>query len=379
MRKIICYTICLCMLLLTACSTTRLPFNIVNYLTITETGYNEYGSISVEFDYNKFYQDYKAELNKSKVSIEQLQKSIYIECPTKDTLSNGDIVTIPIKTQKDVVDIEKIIKEQIEMSLSYTVADLKELTPYNPFENLIVTTSGFHKTGTIYPHIEHYGVNASWEWPVLVDENKNGQLSNGDVVELTLDIDEDAMERKYGIDISSSTYSYQVTTLISHMETSADLRNLSDKNIEALNKVIEDWVISGENDENIYNRERTYEFETAFLFVKEGDSRVCFIYHIEDGYVPSGYYVYISPNYTVLADNENHTLISGDKRPLSSSFAKYDKDTVRYTEKWGWGQDYERQGFMYRDVPYAGKATLEDMIAYLQGWYSEYPTMYQLP
>ena len=379
MRKIICYTICLCMLLLTACNTTRLPFNIVNYLTITETGYNEYGSISVEFDYNKFYQDYKAELNKSKVSIEQLQKSIYIECPTKDTLSNGDIVTIPIKTQKDVVNIEKIIKEQIEMSLSYTVADLKELTPYNPFENLIVTTSGFHKTGTIYPHIEHYGVDASWEWPVLVDEDKNGQLSNGDVVELTLDIDEDAVERKYGIDISSSTYSYPVTTLISHMETSADLRNLSDKNIETLNKVIEDWVISGENDENIYSRERTYEFETALLFVKEGDSRVCFIYHIEDGYVPSGYYVYISPNYTVLADNENHTLISGDKRPLSSSFAKYDKDTVRYTEKWGWGQDYERQGFMYRDVPYAGKATLEDMISYLQSWYSEYPTMYQLP
>lgn len=379
MRKIICYTICLCMLLLTACNTTRLPFNIVNYLTITETGYNEYGSISVEFDYNKFYQDYKAELNKSKVSIEQLQKSIYIECPTKDTLSNGDIVTIPIKTQKDVVNIEKIIKEQIEMSLSYTVADLKELTPYNPFENLIVTTSGFHKTGTIYPHIEHYGVDASWEWPVLVDEDKNGQLSNGDIVELTLDIDEDAVERKYGIDISSSTYSYQVTTLISHMETSADLRNLSDKNIETLNKVIEDWVISGENDENIYSRERTYEFETALLFVKEGDSRVCFIYHIEDGYVPSGYYVYISPNYTVLADNENHTLISGDKRPLSSSFAKYDKDTVRYTEKWGWGQDYERQGFMYRDVPYAGKATLEDMISYLQSWYSEYPTMYQLP
>ena len=327
------------MLLLTACSTTRLPFNIVNYLTITETGYNEYGSISVEFDYNKFYQDYKAELNKSKVSIEQLQKSIYIECPTKDTLSNGDIVTIPIRTQKDVVDIEKIIKEQIGMSLSYTVADLKELTPYHPFEDLIVTTSGFHKTGTIYPHIEHYGVDASWEWPVLVDEDKNGQLSNGDVVELTLDIDEDAVERKYGIDISSSTYSYPVTTLISHMETSADLRNLSDKNIEALNKVIEDWVISGENDENIYSRERTYEFETALLFVKEGDSRVCFIYHIEDGYVPSGYYVYISPNYTVLADNENHTLISGDKRPLSSSFAKYDKDTVRYTEKWGWGQD----------------------------------------
>lgn len=379
MRKIICYTICLCMLLLTACNTTRLPFNIVNYLTITETGYNEYGSISVEFDYNKFYQDYKAELNKSKVSIEQLQKSIYIECSTKDTLSNGDIVTIPIKTQKDVVNIEKIIKEQIEMSLSYTVADLKELTPYNPFENLIVTTSGFHKTGTIYPHIEHYGVDASWEWPVLVDEDKNGQLSNGDIVELTLDIDEDAVERKYGIDISSSTYSYQVTTLISHMETSADLRNLSDKNIETLNKVIEDWVISGENDENIYSRERTYEFETALLFVKEGDSRVCFIYHIEDGYVPSGYYVYISPNYTVLADNENHTLISGDKRPLSSSFAKYDKDTVRYTEKWGWGQDYERQGFMYRDVPYAGKATLEDMISYLQSWYSEYPTMYQLP
>lgn len=379
MRKIICYTICLYMLLLTACSTTRLPFNIVNYLTITETGYNEYGSISVEFDYNKFYQDYKAELNKSKVSIEQLQKSIYIECPTKDTLSNGDIVTIPIRTQKDVVDIEKIIKEQIGMSLSYTVADLKELTPYHPFEDLIVTTSGFHKTGTIYPHIEHYGVDASWEWPVLVDEDKNGQLSNGDVVELTLDIDEDAVERKYGIDISSSTYSYPVTTLISHMETSADLRNLSDKNIEALNKVIEDWVISGENDENIYSRERTYEFETALLFVKEGDSRVCFIYHIEDGYVPSGYYVYISPNYTVLADNENHTLISGDKRPLSSSFAKYDKDTVRYTEKWGWGQDYERQGFMYRDVPYAGKATLEDMIAYLQSWYSEYPTMYQLP
>ena len=76
--------------------------------------------------------------------------------------------------------------------------------------------------------------------------------------------------------------------------------------------------------------------------------------------------------------NKNHTLITGDHRPLSNSFAKYDKDTVRYTEKWGWGQDYERQGFMYRDVPYAGKATLEDMITYLTSYYSDYPIMYQL-
>lgn len=375
MKKLLCFICCITIMIsCIGCSAKDAPFNIANYIIIEESGFNEYGSVNVQFNYEQLYTDFQTKFKKADVQLSDLPQYVFIEPVTDNTLANGEQINLVIKTKTDIVDIEKITRESFNMTLSHTISTLTPLTPYNAFEDLKITTSGFHKTGSITPYIEHYGVDASWEWPVIVSDN-NGQLSNGDIVQLTLDVDKASVERKYGIRLESLTHDYQVTTLISHLESSADLK-ISEENITALNKVIEDWVISGENDENPYGRTRTYNFETAVLFTKESDSRVCFIYHIEDGYVPSGYYVYLSPNYTVLADNENNTLISGDKRPLSTSFAMYDKETVRYTEKWGWGQDYERQGFMYRDVPYAGKATLDDMITYLQNWYDEYPTMY---
>ena len=358
---------------------TKAPFDIAKYVSITEYGYEEYGVFDVQLDYDALYKQFKPQLEKANISRELFPRFITVTYQPPESLMNGQVIDIQVELQHtDEENLEKITGKNLSTTITHTISTLVPVVDYDPFEDLRVSASGFHRTGTLYAHIEHYGENASWEWPVVVDES-NGSLSNGDTVTLTLDVNKEEMERKYGIHILSMETTYQVDILVSYLESAEDLKFISEDNMKALNKVIEDWVISGDNDENPGNRTRTYEFEKAILLTKESDSRIFFIYHIEDGYVPSGYYVYISPNYSVLVDNQNKTLISGDRRPLSTSFAKYDKDTVRYTVKWEWGQDYERQGFMYRDVPYAGKATLEDMITYLTTWYDEYPTMHQLP
>lgn len=352
-------------------------FNIQNYLHIQELGSDTYGSVTVTLNNKKLYSDYESKLNKAGISTEDIQDMITVQYTDAETLSNGQTIEIVVSEKaKENVLISDVIHENINNTIHYTMNKLQAMEEYNPFDDLIVKPQGFHGAGSITAHIEHYGIKASWEWPVVIESN-NENLSNGDKVILTVDVDKNEMEKKYGIKISTMETEYKVHTLTSYLESGDDLNQISADNIAILDKIIEDWVISGQNDENIGGYERTYEYETSILLTKQFDSRICFIYHIKDGYVPDGYYVYISPNYTVLVDNEHNTLMTGDKRQLSDSFAKYDKDTVRYTEKWGWGQDYERQGFMYEETPYAGKQTLEDMIEYLRTWYSEYDTMYR--
>lgn len=374
MKRLFLIIVCILTLFFTGCQPKTSYFNIASYIQIQEEGYEDYGYIQANFNYDKLYSDFVSQFKKANIEQEQLRELIKICVPNVENLNNDDTVNIQIVADSS---IENVLKEDINMTLLHTMSNLQARMPYNPFDDLQVNAQGIHPAGTVQAHIEHYGQDASWEWPVLVI-SPTETVANGDIITLQLDVDINSVEKQYGIDITTSEIQYTVETLTSRLESTKDLQNISEENFNALNRVIEDWVVSGENDENSGGWTRTYEFETAILLTKESDSRIFFIYHIEDGYVPSGYYVYISPTYTVLADNKNHTLITGDHRPLSNSFAKYDKDTVRYTEKWGWGQDYERQGFMYRDVPYAGKATLEDMITYLTSYYSDYPVMYQL-
>ena len=374
MKRLFLIIVCILTLFFTGCQPKTSYFNIASYIQIQEEGYEDYGHIQANFNYDKLYSDFISQFKKANIEKENLRELIKISVPNAENLNNDDTVNIQIVADSS---IENVLREDINMTLLHTMSNLQARMPYNPFDDLQVNTQGIHPAGTVQAHIEHYGQDASWEWPVLVI-SPTETVANGDIITLQLDVDINSVEKQYGIDITTSEIQYTVETLTSRLESTKDLQNISEENLRALNRVIEDWVVSGENDENSGGWTRTYEFETAILLTKESDSRIFFIYHIEDGYVPSGYYVYISPTYTVLADNKNHTLITGDHRPLSNSFAKYDKDTVRYTEKWGWGQDYERQGFMYRDVPYAGKATLEDMITYLTSYYSDYPIMYQL-
>ena len=362
---------------LAGCGAKERNFNIANYLTIEESGYDGYGTINVSFDYDKLYSHYVDSFKKKNITVDNLKETIQVTVLNEENISNNQSVNIAITTNPEVVSIEAVINDTLNLTVSHTVTNLTPLTPYNPFDDLKIEPSGISPNGTLNAYIEHYGKEASWYWPLLV-ESDNTTVANGDIVTLKLNVNIPEVEEKYGIKIERSEMPYSIDILTAHLSSSKDLQNISEANHKALNKVIEDWVISGENDENVGGWTRTYHFETAILLTKESDTKLFFIYHIEDGYVPSGYYVYISPTYTVLVDHEKDTLITGDLRPLSSSFAKYDKDTVRYTEKWGWGQDYERQGFMYNDTPYAGKATLEDMITYLTSYYSDYPTMYQL-
>ena len=77
-----------------------------------------------------------------------------------------------------------------------------------------------------------------------------------------------------------------------------------------------------------------------------------------------------------MANPQKKELLTIDNERLTDSFIYYDKETIRYTEKFKWGQNYEQHGFMYKDIPYAGKLTLNEEINYLSSIYPEYTKKY---
>lgn len=366
-------------LLLTACSKEEIAFNINQYIEIQEKGFSSYGTVDIALNYDRLYNDYKSVFIRNKIKRTQLieEQPIKIIYNNHDRHFNTEELIIEFTDNPDSdIQLDEIFNQNIYGKKMYTVTQLTPLLEYNPFDDLIVTPVGLSGSGYIIAKIEHYGVDGSWEWPV--DAYINNKVTNDEEIKLSINnLDIDEIQKRFGIYITQFETTYTVKDMPSKLIDERDITKISEDNFKALNKVVEDFVISGKNDENKIQAARSYEFVKALLLKGPPGEKICFIYHITDGFVPGGYYIHISPTDSLLVDNVNKALMLKDGSQLSSSFAKYDKETVRYTEKDKWGQDYERQGFMYDGIPYAGKRTLDEEINYIIETYIEYPTIYQ--
>lgn len=364
-------------LALTGCSKNEEPFLIDNYLVIEESGYSQYGSVNVTLDYDKMYTDYKSVFKRYSVSQSALNKEqpIVLNYTDSNSLYNYKEIEIQLTDNPNSeIDIDKMFKTHTQKTLKRILTGFTPLEKYNPFDDLIVTKVGVSGEGYILAKILHYGVNGSWEWPVTVHSET---ATNNQTITLSIDnLDKDTIQNRFGIEITTTEHEYLVEDMWYKPEDSSVFQYISHDNLTSLNTIVEDWVISGQNDENQANSERTYEYEKAILFTNGTKSKIFFIYKIRDKIVPNGYYIYISPKDEVIIDPINNTLRTRNADNLSESFALYDKETIRYTEKWGWGQDDKPHGFMCQDFPYAGKMTLEEEVQYLINQYPEYTTLY---
>lgn len=397
MRKTILLLLMIMLLCLTACQKdippeTTVPttqavenINISEYLVYEEVGFDGFGKLDVQLDNDKLLADLipyikNFEMNKEDVvnyCVTYLQnyQILKIEYDTSETLKNGDIVEMHL-TKTDYID-ELCSYFNVVFDINDVKHTIKLLNPtqtYNPFDDMTMEISGLDGEGVASFTIKHESEDGTWSYNVISDVELEN-LHNGDVINLTIGegtISDEDMHKNFGLIVEYGTYQHTVNELIYKPHDTVIFECFDEKTKKTFDEVIKDWVIDGLNDENQGKHKRTAELYDLVLMTNEENIKLFAIYHIDDGFVENGYFVYISPTKDLLIDPVKKEILDSECKKLTSSFIYYDKETIRYTEKFKWGQDYERHGFMYKDVPYAGKLTFEEELQYLIECYPEF-------
>lgn len=370
-----------------ACTIKDKEIIISDYLVVEESGYDGYGTISVSLDYETMVNNRAKELEASEetrlkwLSVFEHYEPFTIKFESSDVLKNGDVIKFTFDTEtksKNALAKEmnaKFITEPFE----YTLTNLVAVEDFDPFGQLnINSTDAISGKGSLEFSIDLIVNDEKVVWSVAHD-GENGKISNGDILTLTLneDIDYDAFTRATGRSISNTTMQYEVADFGEYVVDENVFRRINIDNINTFNKIIEDWVISGLNDENAMAEHRTYQLCGYLLYTNNdqnttvdtvSESMIVAIYKITEAIVPEGYYVFIGLE-DILSVHGGTGLCVDNGKTLPDSFIHYKKETVRYSEKFGWGQDYEGMGFLYDGFAYAGHRDINETISYLDTTY----------
>ena len=195
--------------------------DLVDYIEITEEGFNGYGSLNISFDYLaaaeklkldtiedirelKNFQDENhystayilstldhlgEDLELNVEELEDLVNSFDITLSQSDDLRNGDIVTITVDIYRDTACGKKVKGGE----LRHRMTDLREVESYFPaFE---CSFSGYNGSGSIDCRITDESLY--WFDYISFTCDNNGNLSNGDVITVTATISDDIYSAAY--------------------------------------------------------------------------------------------------------------------------------------------------------------------------------------
>lgn len=358
--------------------------NVNDYVCIESTGYNEYGSVSLSVDYESMFNNAPVpNSTKKKVADAAEVAQVFIpQYAISDTLKNGD--TVSVKWEKNssaIKEIEEVIGVPIVCEdFEFETAGLEDVRDYNPFDDLCFdtkhTVSG---NGAIDFQINYHSENSEISWNVEHD-GENGKIKNGDVLNLKItdEIDNETMAREFGVRVSKTTDTVEVSFLGEYALDGKILQHIGDSERAAFDKVISDWVVTGLNDENLLCDDRTYKFEGCLYYANADETQTDLepeegmlfaIYKIDDDYVYGGYYVFIGLKGLFSYDDEGVYINNGEELP--NSFMYYEKEHVRYAYESGWKQNCEPMGFLYMDLAYAGHMDIQDTFKYIDESYGK--------
>ena len=378
--------------------------NVNDFVIAHLSGYEEYGSVTFEVDYERMF-DKLPISNSTKRNSAETAKNFSLftaDYQKSDTLRNGDEIAVTWMVNEDVLkELEQSLKVDIVSDdYKYVVRDLDDVQEFNPFDYLNIdtkhTVSG---KGELYLSI--YCINGDEEflWNVEHD-GENGKIRNGDVLNLTItdDIDMDEFTKATGWKITKTNDTFIVDVLGRYATNSLLLNSINEETKDVFAGVINDWVVAGLNDENVLADHRQPELH-GYLFytnaeqgehdpeywyeierydendnpiieedIEPTEGMLFAIYHIEDNYIQDGYYVFIGLKGVFSCDADGIYLNNGD--PIPESFVHYEKETIRYNAS-GWQQGSEEMGFLYLGAPYAGHRDIQETFAYIEKTYGK--------
>ena len=202
----------------------KVHINLNRYLEVRVSGFDGYGNVRVSFDGGQLVEDYAAELDvESLIEYDwvkdYLEDCVEYEVIAPDELKNGDTVTVKWKVDKK--NFEKKYNCRLEYETkTVPVTDLEDFVEYDPFKDFEVSFEGTAPYATV--SLDDYNVEYSF---LDFDIDKTENLRNGDVVTITLKMDEDFEENciSNGVIITNTKKEYTVSGLASYVEKIEDI------------------------------------------------------------------------------------------------------------------------------------------------------------
>lgn len=373
------------------CSVT--PTQIVNlgdFIKVRQTGYDTYGLTEFYIDYEQIVEICEAPIvNKENIKA-HLAQSFYPYVPSvtvQQKTSNGQIISIGfVESSAELIDAFKQglnIELKID-PIEYVVKDLPALTKVDFFDMMIVETNNtISGEGTVEFKTSCI-INGKSMVFDLQHNGENGKLKNGDKVTVSIaeSYDIDAFIVNTGFAPTVFEKEVTIDCLAEYAIKDNILSYLNPAGEENMNKVVDEWVVSGANDYSVKDMtKRKYKCVGYVLHTNTdnieniGDSVLSAVYNVSDETLDHDYYVTVSITGILAFDKNNH--ISLDGKDLPKSFAYYDKETVKWDHITGWEQGAEGQGFLVEGTPYAGHVTLEEAFQFLRNQYRDkYQSVY---
>lgn len=373
------------LIICSGCSVT--PKQIVHlsdFVQVRQIGYDGYGITEFYIDYEQIVDICEAPaVNKEniKAHLEQSFVPYTLSTDTCEKTSNGQVITLNfIEASPELITAfrQGLNIEFKTDSVNYTIQNLPALTNVDFFDMMIVDTnntvsgagSAVFKTSCV--------INDKSMVFDLQHNGENGKLKNGDKITVSIaeSYDMDAFIVNTGFAPTSNTKEVTIDFLAEYAVKDSILAHVNPNGEDNMNKVVEEWVVSGANDYSVKDiNKRKYKC-VGYVVHTNTDSEdnvansvLSAVYCITDATLPYQYYVTISIEGVFAFDKNNH--ISIDNQDLPKSFAYYDKETVKWDHTTGWEQGSEGQGFLDEGTPYAGHKTLEEAYQFLRKQYGE--------
>lgn len=228
--------------------THKKKIDLHDYIAVEFDGYDSFGTASVDFDYDKFYKDLKDSISerKAKKAAEEMKDTLaeldlsslsegvasfsehlgYLavcdglnwELDKDAELSNGDTVTLSFDFDNDLA--KKYGIKFVGKDKEFTVKGLEEVTVIDPFKDIEVTFSG------TAPNASASVTNNSDEDVVkslYFNIEPNYNLSKGDKITVSIDIDEEYILSEYGCKFSATSKEYTCDNVDAYLTDGADI------------------------------------------------------------------------------------------------------------------------------------------------------------
>lgn len=362
------------------------PPNIMlrDYITVTDVGYDGYGTVNAEINYAKLLRACaeastvgKQQSNYSKAMEFVKQEKPFSVVIEEKEYSNGDVVQISFRKGSETCrKIEDIFGVSLSpVGVKHKVENLTKLIDYDPFDDLVISNNNsISGKGTLVFTIVHDDGENAWKWDVM-HNGTDGSISNGDVLRLSVTgmPDAESIGRQYGLIVKTTSRDYVVDSL-NEIPNSESVFNYDDTEIvKSVDKVANEWIVGGLNDESNQKYARVVEVYGKVFMTERKDkqlgNRLLYVYKVTEPENNLTYYAFLSPNKMYLINKKENKLVAAGDEGTPESLVYYQKETARYTARFGWGE-YVDQGFLFNERAYAGHKTLNEELNYITKKYS---------
>lgn len=357
------------------------PINLNKYVEITESGYENFGRVTVKFDSERFEKKYGEKLsrhynNANISSIESLLGGFGFAAaattpyfrPNPDissNLSNGDVISITWANPESINDLGKKINIKFKFSdFEYVVKKMKTIDTFDPFENISVSFDQLSGHGTA--HIDNSKYADTMPEMVFTFADSNSSLSNGDSVSVKCIIhDIDSFADKYGMLPAETEKVYEVNGLPYIVTTvnelpQALLQELIDKGIEEVNTLDGNWV-DGCYIDSVDNVGSILLFDGQYAFKKYNQLALFYRVKAKGDLIPA-----LDKDYYVIYEVNN--LIS------DSSIISYDIESSKVSDhSFTAVEGYKSiDGHYYPSLSFKGYKSFEDALKYYTSAFTGY-------